>query len=170
MQASPGKLDRLPRSPAGSTALALDGCGLRDSLPARPTRNASYPVSVRQVAGLLHASFKRHLAMRPLRFAGPSPPSGWTGDFHPQAIEHAGHTANPLSRESAALGLEPRIIDPTRLAQTAGLVRIGVGCDAADTAFAAIWGETLLKAKTVTAEAADDDALLPDDESGIGTS
>jgi hypothetical protein len=104
MQASPDKLDRLPRSPAGSTALALDGCGLRDSLPARPTRNASYPVSVRQVAGLLHASFKRHLAMTPLRFTGPSPPSGWTGDFHPQAIEHAGHTTNPLSRECAARG------------------------------------------------------------------
>jgi hypothetical protein len=21
---------------------------------------------------------------------------GWIGDFHPQAIEHAGHTTNPL--------------------------------------------------------------------------
>jgi hypothetical protein len=29
-QASLGKFDRLPRTPAGSTALALDGCGLRD--------------------------------------------------------------------------------------------------------------------------------------------
>ena len=33
------------------------------------------------------------------RTANPSPPSGWIGDFHPRAIEHAGHTTNPLSRE-----------------------------------------------------------------------
>jgi hypothetical protein len=32
------------------------------------------------------------------RTANPSPPSGWTGDFHPQATEHAGHTTKPLSR------------------------------------------------------------------------
>ena len=32
------------------------------------------------------------------RTANPSPPSGWTGEFHPQAIEHAGHTTKPLSR------------------------------------------------------------------------
>src|SRR5262249_45693739 len=93
-QASPGKLDRLRRTPAGSTALAFDGTGLRDSSPARPPKDASYPVSVRQVAALLHTSFRRHLAMTPLCFASPSPPSGWTGDFHPQAIEHAGHTTN----------------------------------------------------------------------------
>ena len=71
-------------------------------LPARPAKDASYPVSVRQVAVLLHASFRRRLAVTPLRFANPSPPSGWIGDFHPQAIEHARHTTNPLSREFAA--------------------------------------------------------------------
>ena len=65
-QISPGKFDRLPRTPAGSTALAVDGYGLRDQLPARPTRDASYPVSVRQVAGLLHTSFRHHLAMTAL--------------------------------------------------------------------------------------------------------
>jgi hypothetical protein len=95
-QASPGKFDRLPRTPAGSTALALDGSGLRDQSPARPAKDASYPVSVRQVAVLLHTAFRPHLAMTPLCFANPSPPSGWIGDFHPQAIEHAGHTTNPL--------------------------------------------------------------------------
>ena len=31
-----------------------------------------------------------------MRFAKPSPPSGWLGDFHPQAIEHARHATNPL--------------------------------------------------------------------------
>src|SRR3954470_22210359 len=59
-------------------------------------RDASYPVSVRQVAALLHTAFRRHLAMTPLCFANPSPPSGWAGDFHPQAIKHAGHTTKPL--------------------------------------------------------------------------
>jgi hypothetical protein len=34
--------------------------------------------------------------MTPLCFANPSPPSGWIGDFHPQAIEHAGHATKPL--------------------------------------------------------------------------
>ena len=30
--------------------------------------------------------------MTPLRFANPSPPSGWVEDFHLQAVEHARHT------------------------------------------------------------------------------
>ena len=92
-QTSPGKLDRLPRTPAGYTGLALDGYGLRDQPPARPTKPASYPVPVRQVAVLIHASFRHPLARVPLRFTNPSPPSGWIEDFHSQAIEHAGHTA-----------------------------------------------------------------------------
>jgi hypothetical protein len=101
-QASPGKLDRLRRTPAGSTALVLDGSGLCDKWPARPAKDASYPVSVRRVAVLLRTAFRRHLAMTPLCFASPSPPSGWTGDLHPQAIEHAGHTTKSLSRYFAA--------------------------------------------------------------------
>ena len=36
-QTSQGKSDRLRRTPAGSTAVALDGYGLRDQLSARPT-------------------------------------------------------------------------------------------------------------------------------------
>ena len=40
--------------------------GLCDILPARPTSAASYPVSVRRVATLLHASFRRSLAVPPL--------------------------------------------------------------------------------------------------------
>ena len=94
-QTSPGKLDRLPRTPAGYTGLALDGYGLRDQPPARPTKPASYPVPVRQVAVLIHASFRHPLARVSLRFTNPSPPSGWIEDFHSQAIEHAGHTAAP---------------------------------------------------------------------------
>ena len=36
---------------------------------------ARYPVLVHRAADLLHASFRRHLAITPLRFANPSPPS-----------------------------------------------------------------------------------------------
>jgi hypothetical protein len=41
---------------------------------------------------LLHASFRPRLAATPLRFARASPPSGCTGDFHPQDAGHARHT------------------------------------------------------------------------------
>ena len=41
---------------------------------------------------LLHASFRPRLATTPLRFANPSPPSGWIEDFHLQAVVHARHT------------------------------------------------------------------------------
>ena len=84
VQSSRSKPDSLHRTPAGFTVLALDGYGLCDILPARPTEAASYPVSVRRVATLLHASFRQFLAVLPLRFASASPPSGCTGDFHPQ--------------------------------------------------------------------------------------
>ncbi len=75
---------------------ALDGYGLRGKSSARPAWAASYPVSVRQVATLLHASFRPRLAATPLRFANTSPPSGCVGDLHPLAIEHARHTTKPL--------------------------------------------------------------------------
>jgi hypothetical protein len=93
-QISWGKPHSLPRTPAGFTVQALDGYGLRDFLPARPTRAASYPVAVRQVAISFHASFRRSLAVPPLRFTRASPPSGCTGDFHPQTAGHAQHTGN----------------------------------------------------------------------------
>ena len=32
----------------------------------------------------------------PCVLTSPSPPSGWAGDFHPQAAEHAQHTTKPL--------------------------------------------------------------------------
>ena len=56
--------------------------------PGRPR----YPVFVHRAAALLHASFRPHLAMTPLRFANPSPPSGWIEDFHLQAVDYARHT------------------------------------------------------------------------------
>ena len=105
-QISWGKPRSFPRSPAGFTAMALDGSGLRDWLPARPTIPASDPIPVRRVAISLHASFRRSLAVPPLRFARTSPPSGCTGDFHPQAAGHAQHTAaHGVRPPPAALGL-----------------------------------------------------------------
>ncbi len=92
MQASRGKPGRLLRTTAESTSRALDGYGLRRFTPARPTLPASYPVLVHRLAHLLHASFRPRLATTPLRFANPSPPSGWVEDFHLQAAGHARHT------------------------------------------------------------------------------
>jgi len=57
----------------------------------------SYPVSVRQDAALLHASFRPPLARTPLRFASTSPPSGCAEDLHLQAVEHARHTSRFLT-------------------------------------------------------------------------
>src|SRR5215831_9931576 len=51
-----------------------------------------YPVLVHRAAALLHASFRPRLAVTPLRFANPSPPSGWIEDSHLQAVDHARHT------------------------------------------------------------------------------
>ena len=85
-QISWGKPRSFPRSPAGFTAL-MDSRLAARSIP------ASDPIPVRRVAISLHASWS--LAVPPLRFARTSPPSGCTGDFHPQAAGHAQHTAWP---------------------------------------------------------------------------
>jgi hypothetical protein len=105
-QISWGKSSNLRRTPAGFTVTALDGYGLRGWVPARPTVPASDPVSVRQAAPLIHASFRPFLAVRPLRFSSTSPPSGCARDFHPQAAGHAQHTPGPCGAPpAAALGL-----------------------------------------------------------------
>jgi len=56
------------------------------------TLPASHPVLVHRLASLLHASFRPYLAVRPLRFAITSPPSGCEEDLHLQAVDHARHT------------------------------------------------------------------------------
>ena len=99
-QTSRGKPDCLPRTTAGSTLGALDGYGLCGERPARPAPRASCPVLVHRPARLLRASFRPHLAATPLRFASPSPPSGWAGDSHPQAVRHARHTAQKRDIQS----------------------------------------------------------------------
>src|SRR5208283_4747485 len=104
LQISRGKPGVLHRAPAGFTVLALDGYGLCGLLPARPTSTASYPMSVRRVATLLRASFRRSLAVPPLRFASASPPSGCTGDLHPQDAGHARHTGRFAPPSAAPFG------------------------------------------------------------------
>ena len=95
MQISRGKPDRLHRTPAESTALALMDTGLRRSGPARPTRDASYSVSVRQVAALLPRFFQAaprghhpcaSLALRLHQTLGRglAPPSCQTCSAHPE--------------------------------------------------------------------------------------
>jgi hypothetical protein len=69
-------------------------------------RIRSFPVSVRRLAPLFHASFGPTLAGAPLRFAAPSPPSGWRGDFHPKAGEHARHTKGSSSVSRRAPGTD----------------------------------------------------------------
>jgi hypothetical protein len=87
--------------PPEFTTSALDG------LPARPAPCASKPVLVHRLVRLLHASFGHRLATTPLRFAMTSPPAVCQGDFHPQAVKHARHTANPDSVRRLS-GPEPR--------------------------------------------------------------
>ena len=91
-QISRGKFDRLRRTAAEFTATRLDGYGLCCSLTTRPQMMASYPVFVHRRAPLLCASFRPRLSTTPLRFANPSPPSGWIRDLHPPTVEHARHT------------------------------------------------------------------------------
>src|SRR5665213_427145 len=62
--------------------------------PGRPR----YPVFLHRAAALLHAFFRPHLAVSPLRFANPSPPSGWIEDSHLQAVVHTRHTTQKPPR------------------------------------------------------------------------
>src|ERR1035441_5335103 len=66
--------------------------GIGGAVARSPNAHALYSVFVHRLALLLHASFRPRLTTTPLRFANPSPPSGWVEDFHLQAIEHARHT------------------------------------------------------------------------------
>src|SRR6266567_2061826 len=79
----------LPPRPLMAVDFAIIGSLVR---PGRPR----YPVLVHRAATLLHAFFRPHLAMIPLRFANPSPPSGWIEDFHLQAVvQYSAHQKSP---------------------------------------------------------------------------
>ena len=68
-----------------------------------PHRRPHHPVLVHRLAPLIHASFRPRLATTPLRFSSPSPPPGWAGDFHPQAVEHVRHTKKTAGRNAQPL-------------------------------------------------------------------
>jgi hypothetical protein len=52
---------------------------------------------------LLRAFFRPPVAGTPLRFADPSPPSGWVKDFHLQVSVHTPHTLQPPFRRQNRL-------------------------------------------------------------------
>ena len=83
----------LPPRPLMVTDFAISSSLVR---PGRPR----YPVFVHRAAALLHAFFRPHLAMTPLRFANPSPSplSGWIEDFHVQAVVHTRHATGSPGR------------------------------------------------------------------------
>src|SRR6266496_1741926 len=91
----------LPPRPLMTVDFAI-GCSL--VRPGRPR----YPIFVHRAAALLHAFFRPHLTMTPLRFASPSPSSGWTEDFHLQAVVHTRHTRKtpPPKRRGASIRLD----------------------------------------------------------------
>jgi hypothetical protein len=89
---SQGKFDDLRGAPARSTSLTLIVMDFARTRPLVQSESASYQVLVHQIAVLLHASFRPRLTATPLRFANPSPLSGWVKDFHLQIIKHAWHT------------------------------------------------------------------------------
>src|SRR3954468_17247090 len=61
----------------------------------------------------------------PLRFANPSPPSGWVEDFHLQAVEHARHTAK---RPGTGPGLRRLLREPS-LRRAAALIGVALRLD-----------------------------------------
>src|SRR5215475_11223657 len=107
-QISWGKLSRLPRTVAESTLRIFDGSGLRGRRPAHPTLTPC--IRFLSIDSRVCSMLPSDAASRrqPLHFARPSPPSGWSEDFHFQAAEHAQHTSSPLrggkSREAGSDG------------------------------------------------------------------
>src|SRR5262249_35680658 len=103
-QTSRGKIDRLHRALAGFTTPTLDDMDFAiNCLLVRPGR-PRYPVLVHRAAALLHASSRRHLTTTPLRFANPSPSSGWIEDFHLQAVDQCSAHNNKGHLSSGPLG------------------------------------------------------------------
>jgi hypothetical protein len=52
--------------------------------------------------------------MTPLRFANPSPPSGWIEDFHLQAVGHARHTTKEQGRgpaQNETIPIRPNLLE-----------------------------------------------------------
>src|SRR5712692_805231 len=110
LQLSQGKSQSLLRIDAGFTKQPRSGWRTL-WLRAHSSQgcHASYPVRVPRPTHSFHASFRPHLAVTPLRFPCPSPPLGWTEDFHLQALRHARHTR---SQSPFAAHTEPIRVHP----------------------------------------------------------
>ena len=81
-------------------------------------RRPHHPVLVHRPVYLLHASFRPHLAVTPLRFAITSPPSGCEEDFHLPAVEHARRTSkNPLHPRSGFFLVQEPTSSPVDLTE-----------------------------------------------------
>ena len=95
-QISQGKFDRLPRTLPDLQTWPLMDMDFATCCPL--VRPRMPPIRFLSVRPRFCSALPSDAASRrpPLCFANPSPPSGWTGDFHPQALEHAWHTTNTL--------------------------------------------------------------------------
>src|SRR3977135_4114697 len=93
---------------------ALRSMNANSSSRARAARYR-YPVLVHQAAALLRASFRPRLAAAPLRFANPSPSSGWIEDLHLHALAHARHKRK-RPRIDAGLLVKPNAASRTAAA------------------------------------------------------
>jgi len=87
-----GKFDRLQRTTAGFTDTRLDGYGLSLLIANSPASAGLVSDSCPSAHAFAPRFLQTRLATTPLRFANPSPPSGWIRDLHPQTVEHARHT------------------------------------------------------------------------------
>jgi hypothetical protein len=92
-QVSRGKHTLFPYTTAGFTLPVLDGYGLRYLTLTRPTLAPSYPVPVRRLVPLIHASFRPHLTMTPLRFSTLHLHQVARGTFTLPDSVHARHTS-----------------------------------------------------------------------------
>src|SRR5260370_7593768 len=95
-QISRGKLNRLRCTTAGSTLCALDGYGLRDTLPACPA--LAPRIRFLFIGSPLCSTLPSDPASRrqPFRFTKPSPPSGSVKNFPLPPIQQPHHPHNPL--------------------------------------------------------------------------
>ncbi len=107
LQISQGKFNDFHCTPAGYTALPLDNYALCGQWPARPSNTALYPISVRQVAALPHASFRHNLAVTPLRFATLHRYQV-VGGLSPPIVKHAWRTKKKTAILAVYLGLYKR--------------------------------------------------------------
>src|SRR5256886_17032732 len=91
-QISRGKLNRLRCTTAGSTPRAVDGYGLRDTLPARPAIAPCIRFLFIGSPPCFGLPSNPPPPRRALRHTTPSPPPGWVAGLLLRAIVQARHS------------------------------------------------------------------------------